>query len=226
MLTRDKMSLLRAASLRTARETAHGLNDRKQKGWVEAGILPLNYSRIINDLNGLQKSRTASCTALAQLYQRLPADRAGIFKPKDSKTVASIVVPFGNAGIILSIRPLSGGRTMKSGTSFRDDRWNPDNVAYVTLSVEGMRHQIQQVFIEHQMRVSEAVSTQLEKQVKDLPLLLDKLVREEISHIIRHEVRRQLNDKVADGFQKRMEQVDNKVTAVLDEVFELPKATA
>jgi hypothetical protein len=28
-LTRDKMSLLRAASLRTARETAHGLNDRK-----------------------------------------------------------------------------------------------------------------------------------------------------------------------------------------------------
>src|SRR5713101_9387613 len=40
MLTRDKMSLLRAASLRTARETAHGLNDRKQRGWVEAGILP------------------------------------------------------------------------------------------------------------------------------------------------------------------------------------------
>ena len=34
------MSLLRAASLRTARETAHGLNDRKQRGWVEAGILP------------------------------------------------------------------------------------------------------------------------------------------------------------------------------------------
>src|ERR1700688_2890891 len=45
MLTRDKMSLLRAASLRTAWETACGLNDRKQKGWVEAGILPLNYSR-------------------------------------------------------------------------------------------------------------------------------------------------------------------------------------
>jgi hypothetical protein len=54
MLTRDKMSLLRAASLRTARETAHGLNDRKQRGWVEAGILPtellplgwyLNYSK-------------------------------------------------------------------------------------------------------------------------------------------------------------------------------------
>src|SRR5208282_230750 len=45
MLTRDKMSLLRAASLRTAWETAHGLNDRKQRGWVEAGILPLNYSR-------------------------------------------------------------------------------------------------------------------------------------------------------------------------------------
>src|SRR5258706_13453219 len=40
MLTRDKMSLLRAASLRTAWETAHGLNDRKQRGWVEAGILP------------------------------------------------------------------------------------------------------------------------------------------------------------------------------------------
>jgi hypothetical protein len=48
------MSLLRAASLRTARETAHGLNDRKQRGWVEAGILPtellplgwyLNYSK-------------------------------------------------------------------------------------------------------------------------------------------------------------------------------------
>src|SRR5579863_983939 len=36
MLTRDKMSLLRAASLRTARETAHGLNDRKQRGRVEA----------------------------------------------------------------------------------------------------------------------------------------------------------------------------------------------
>src|SRR5439155_1196781 len=32
--------------LRTARETAHGLNDRKQRGWVEAGILPLNYSRL------------------------------------------------------------------------------------------------------------------------------------------------------------------------------------
>src|SRR5271154_991931 len=46
MLTRDKMSLLRAASLRTAWETAHGLNDRKQRGWVEAGILPLNYSRL------------------------------------------------------------------------------------------------------------------------------------------------------------------------------------
>src|ERR1700733_7122778 len=46
MLTRDKMSLLRAASLRTARETAYGLNDRKQRGWVEAGILPLNYSRV------------------------------------------------------------------------------------------------------------------------------------------------------------------------------------
>src|SRR5580693_8366517 len=46
MLTRDKISLLRAASLRTARETAHGLNDRKQMGWVEAGILPLNYSRL------------------------------------------------------------------------------------------------------------------------------------------------------------------------------------
>jgi hypothetical protein len=40
MLTRDTISLLRAASLRTARETAHGLNDRKQRGWVEAGILP------------------------------------------------------------------------------------------------------------------------------------------------------------------------------------------
>src|SRR5271168_765107 len=39
MLTRDKMSLLRAASLRTAWETAYGLNDRKQRGWVEAGIL-------------------------------------------------------------------------------------------------------------------------------------------------------------------------------------------
>src|SRR5260370_42098463 len=39
MLTRDKMSLLRAASLRTAWETAHGLNNRKQRGWVEAGIL-------------------------------------------------------------------------------------------------------------------------------------------------------------------------------------------
>src|SRR6266849_2393373 len=47
MLTRDKMSLLRAASLRTAWETAHGLNDRKQRGWVEAGILPLNYSRSV-----------------------------------------------------------------------------------------------------------------------------------------------------------------------------------
>src|ERR1700691_4507781 len=46
MLTRDKMSLLRAASVRTAWETAHGLNDRKQRGWVEAGILPLNYSRL------------------------------------------------------------------------------------------------------------------------------------------------------------------------------------
>src|SRR5580693_6494143 len=40
MLTRDTMSLLRAASLRTAWETAQGLNDRKQRGWVEAGILP------------------------------------------------------------------------------------------------------------------------------------------------------------------------------------------
>src|SRR5208283_1211245 len=40
MLTRDKMSLLRAASLRTAWETARGLNDRKQRGLVEAGILP------------------------------------------------------------------------------------------------------------------------------------------------------------------------------------------
>src|ERR1700726_4450510 len=40
MLTRGTMSLLRAASLRTAWETAHGLNDRKQRGWVEAGILP------------------------------------------------------------------------------------------------------------------------------------------------------------------------------------------
>jgi hypothetical protein len=39
MLTRDKISLLRAASLRTARETAHGLNNRKQRGCVEAGIL-------------------------------------------------------------------------------------------------------------------------------------------------------------------------------------------
>src|ERR1700676_5475578 len=42
MLTRDKMSLLRAASLRTAWETAHGLNDRKHRGWVEAGILRLS----------------------------------------------------------------------------------------------------------------------------------------------------------------------------------------
>src|ERR1035441_10662590 len=47
MLTRDKKSLLRAASLRTAWETAHGVNDRKQRRWVEAGILPLNYSRSI-----------------------------------------------------------------------------------------------------------------------------------------------------------------------------------
>src|SRR3984893_14529521 len=55
MLTRDKMSLLRAASLRTAWETACGLNDRKKRGWVEAGILPtellplnwhLKYSKI------------------------------------------------------------------------------------------------------------------------------------------------------------------------------------
>src|SRR5208282_5964495 len=46
MLTRDKMSLLRAASLRTAWETAHDLNDRKQRVWVEAGILPLNNSRL------------------------------------------------------------------------------------------------------------------------------------------------------------------------------------
>src|SRR5580658_10981160 len=47
MLTRDKMSLLRAASLRTAWETAHGLNDRKQRGWVEAGIPPprISYSK-------------------------------------------------------------------------------------------------------------------------------------------------------------------------------------
>src|ERR1700730_13684489 len=44
MLTRDKMSLLRAASLRTARETAHGLNDRKHRGWGEAGILRLSAS--------------------------------------------------------------------------------------------------------------------------------------------------------------------------------------
>jgi len=46
MLTRDKMSLLRAASLRTARETARGLNDRKQRGWVEAGILRLSASSL------------------------------------------------------------------------------------------------------------------------------------------------------------------------------------
>src|ERR1017187_779417 len=45
MLTRDTISLLRAASQRTARETAHGLKGRKQRGSVEAGILPLNYSR-------------------------------------------------------------------------------------------------------------------------------------------------------------------------------------
>src|SRR5882762_10096933 len=42
MLTRDKMSLLRAASLQTAWETAHGLNDRKERGRVEAGILRLS----------------------------------------------------------------------------------------------------------------------------------------------------------------------------------------
>src|SRR5258708_5660149 len=47
MLTRHKISLPRAAFFRTTRETAHGLNDRKQRGWVEAGILPLNYSRSI-----------------------------------------------------------------------------------------------------------------------------------------------------------------------------------
>src|SRR5271168_5102921 len=39
MLTRDKMSLLRAASQQTAWETAQGLNNRKQRGSVEAGIL-------------------------------------------------------------------------------------------------------------------------------------------------------------------------------------------
>jgi hypothetical protein len=34
--------------LRTAWETAYGLSDRKQRGWVEAGILPLNYSRLLD----------------------------------------------------------------------------------------------------------------------------------------------------------------------------------
>src|SRR6202030_2304399 len=56
MLTRDKISLLRAASLRTARETAHGLNDRKQRGWVEAGILPTE----LLPLNRQPKYRTSS----------------------------------------------------------------------------------------------------------------------------------------------------------------------
>src|SRR5229473_735957 len=56
MLTRDKMSLLRAASLRTARETAHGLNNRKQRGWVEAGILPTE----LLPLNRQLKYRTTS----------------------------------------------------------------------------------------------------------------------------------------------------------------------
>src|SRR6202051_2188142 len=55
ILTRDTMSLLRAASLRTAWETAHGLNDRKQMGWVEAGILPTELLPL-EELPNLNKS--------------------------------------------------------------------------------------------------------------------------------------------------------------------------
>src|ERR1700722_474922 len=69
MLTRDKISLLRAASLRTARETAHGLNDRKQRGGVEAGMLPLNYSRFqrLTSTNGSIKHTSISNPALRPL---------------------------------------------------------------------------------------------------------------------------------------------------------------
>src|SRR5271165_158509 len=61
MLTRDKISLLRAASLRTARETAHGLNNRKQRGWVEAGILPTELLPLKSRRN-LNKKRQLSTT--------------------------------------------------------------------------------------------------------------------------------------------------------------------
>src|ERR1700689_4872383 len=79
ILTLDTMSLLRAASLRTARETAHGLNDRKQRGWVEAGILPTELlplsgrSKYIKDSALRARSKcvslripdsTAGCTAI------------------------------------------------------------------------------------------------------------------------------------------------------------------
>jgi hypothetical protein len=52
MLTRDKMSILRAASLRTAWETAHSLNDRKNRGWVEVGILGILASWAFTPRNG------------------------------------------------------------------------------------------------------------------------------------------------------------------------------
>src|SRR4051812_11670568 len=69
MLTRDKMSLLRAASLRTAWETACGLNDRKQRGWVEAGILPTEL---------LPLSRCLKYSKFSRLRARPKPDSLGI----------------------------------------------------------------------------------------------------------------------------------------------------
>src|ERR1700693_225995 len=85
MLTRDKISLLRAASLRTARETAHGLNDRKKRGLVEAGILPLNYSRLPYFSSTYQFSKDLGRTT-ASLFRLLrPSKTMGFDRKMDSK---------------------------------------------------------------------------------------------------------------------------------------------
>src|SRR5580704_16914653 len=85
MLTRDKISLQRAASLRTARETAHGLNNRKQRGWVEAGILPLNYSRLpyFSSTYLFLKDLGRSTASLFRLLR--PSKTMGFDRKMDSK---------------------------------------------------------------------------------------------------------------------------------------------
>src|SRR5580704_13636607 len=79
MLTRDKMSLLRAASLRTAWETARGLNNRKQRRWVEAGILPTELLPLSQRPKYSTDSRLRASSKSSSL--RIPDSTAGAYGP-------------------------------------------------------------------------------------------------------------------------------------------------